>query len=330
MVQHVSQNLVFHILLLLCYVKKIVRRLGHVSRNLFATKEDLCHKVETLTNSTHDIHSKMIEWTDFLKENVERQWKEVHLTKKKGLEGEAQLMEMAVAKTNFENEVAGIHHKVFFHESQIKEQLSAISEVQKQVRSMVDKVDALRTALYEIRQSQQKPAGGDSRAAPVYPLPYSPDHHLSFNGELTWKIENVTKLRQEAILNKRTSFFSPAFFTSASGYMCCGRVYMNGDGAAKGTNISLFFVVMKGPYDALQKWPFNKKVTLMLLNQDGKDDHAESFSPDPNSTSFQRPKRDMNPSCGSPFFYSLTTLGKDGYLKDDTIFLRIKIGDLSE
>jgi len=35
---------------------------------------------------------------------------------------------------------------------------------------------------------------------------------------------------------------------------------LSGDGSGKNTHISLFFVVMKGEYDALQTWPFQKKV----------------------------------------------------------------------
>lgn len=37
-------------------------------------------------------------------------------------------------------------------------------------------------------------------------------------------------------------------------------MYLNGDGTGKGTHLSLFFVVMKGDYDALLPWPFRHKV----------------------------------------------------------------------
>lgn len=51
-----------------------------------------------------------------------------------------------------------------------------------------------------------------------------------------------------------------AFYTSRYGYKMCLRVYLNGDGTGRGTHLSLFFVVMKGPNDALLRWPFNQKV----------------------------------------------------------------------
>lgn len=40
----------------------------------------------------------------------------------------------------------------------------------------------------------------------------------------------------------------------------CLRLYLNGDGTGRGTHLSLFFVVMRGPNDALLRWPFNQKV----------------------------------------------------------------------
>lgn len=52
----------------------------------------------------------------------------------------------------------------------------------------------------------------------------------------------------------------PAFYTSKYGYKMCLRIYLNGDGTGRGTHLSLFFVVMKGPNDPLLRWPFNQKV----------------------------------------------------------------------
>lgn len=44
----------------------------------------------------------------------------------------------------------------------------------------------------------------------------------------------------------------------------CLRIYLNGDGTGRGTHLSLFFVVMRGHSDALLKWPFNQKVSLVV------------------------------------------------------------------
>ena len=98
---------------------------------------------------------------------------------------------------------------------------------------------------------------------------------------------------------------------------------MNGDGFGKGTYISLFFVVMKGDYDALLPWPFQKKITMMLLDQSNGEHMIDAFRSDPESSSFQRPKNNMNVASGSPLFMALNGLSNRAYVKDDTMFVKI-------
>ena len=48
----------------------------------------------------------------------------------------------------------------------------------------------------------------------------------SFNGRLLWKIEEVTKRRNESHI--KHSFYSHPFFTETYGYRMCARIYFNG------------------------------------------------------------------------------------------------------
>ena len=41
------------------------------------------------------------------------------------------------------------------------------------------------------------------------------------------------------------SLYSQPFFSGRYGYQMCARIYLNGDGAGKGTHVSLFFVIMQ-------------------------------------------------------------------------------------
>ena len=45
------------------------------------------------------------------------------------------------------------------------------------------------------------------------------------------------------------------------GYKMCIRAYLNGDGIGYKTHFSVFFVLMKGEFDPLLKWPFEYKVS---------------------------------------------------------------------
>ena len=103
------------------------------------------------------------------------------------------------------------------------------------------------------------------------------------------------------------------------------RIYLNGDGTGKGKYISLFFVIMRSQYDALLPWPFNQKVTLMLLDQGSTEEHVvDAFRPNPNSSSFKRPVSDMNIASGCPLFVPLNLLESNrSYVKDDTAFVKI-------
>lgn len=69
----------------------------------------------------------------------------------------------------------------------------------------------------------------------------------------------LTKAHHASQKNDNALCFS-AFYTARYGFKVCMRLYLNGDGVGKGTHISLFFVIMKGEYDAILSWPFRHKV----------------------------------------------------------------------
>ena len=147
-----------------------------------------------------------------------------------------------------------------------------------------------------------------------------------YDGILLWKISNFRRRRQDAACGRIPSLYSPPFFTNRKGYKMCSRAYLDGDGIGKGTHLSLFFTVMKGEFDALLPWPFNQRVTLMVLDQSVQQRHTQdTFRPDQQSSSFQRPVNDMNIASGCPLFIPLDDLERKGYVKDDTLFVCVKV-----
>ncbi|XP_077986396.1 TNF receptor-associated factor 2-like isoform X2 [Glandiceps talaboti] len=147
----------------------------------------------------------------------------------------------------------------------------------------------------------------------------------SYDGVLAWKINNFHQKRQDALSGRTTSIYSPCFYTSRHGYKMCARIYLNGDGMGKGNHVSLFFVIMKGPFDALLRWPFRQKVTFMLLDQNNREHVIDAFRPDPTSNSFKRPTNDMNIASGCPLFMPISQLdsSQHAYVKDDAMFLKV-------
>ncbi|XP_078383028.1 TNF receptor-associated factor 2-like isoform X2 [Oculina patagonica] len=145
----------------------------------------------------------------------------------------------------------------------------------------------------------------------------------SFDGVLLWKISDVAAKIYDSFNEPEKSFYSPPFYTSRHGYKMRARIYLNGDGMGKGTHISLFFVIMRGEYDALLRWPFRQKVTFMMLDQNNVEHVIDAFRPDPNSSSFRRPRRETNIASGCPLFFPLAELNKHAYIKDDAMFVKV-------
>jgi TNF receptor-associated factor 2/TNF receptor-associated factor 3 len=174
---------------------------------------------------------------------------------------------------------------------------------------------------------------------------------ISYDGSLTWKISNFAEKMGEIFINKihshhtyfyflvdaqserQTSIYSPPFYSSPTGYKMRSRLYLHGDGNARRTHMSLFFVLMRSEYDAILKFPFNYKVTFCLYDQTPAQRHIiDSFRPDIKSNSFQRPRSEMNIASGIPKFFPLAMIQQEGnpYVRDNTIFIKVMVdfGDM--
>ena len=177
----------------------------------------------------------------------------------------------------------------------------------------------------QIKTQERQMAVADVRLAEV-DLRFQILETASYNGTLLWKIRDYSRRKQDAVSRKTLSLYSQPFYTSRHGYKMCARIYLNGDGVGKGTHVSLFFVVMRGEYDALLAWPFRQKVTFMLLDQRNHRRHiTDSFIPDATSSSFKRPSSEMNVASGCPLFVPQTLLEDRTYCTDDTIFIKLAV-----
>ncbi|CAF3084046.1 unnamed protein product [Rotaria sp. Silwood2] len=157
--------------------------------------------------------------------------------------------------------------------------------------------------------------------------------YVSYDGTLIWKITSFHEKMMDAQSERQTSIYSPPFYSSPTGYKMRARLYLNGDGNARRTHMSLFFVLMRGPNDAILKFPFNYKVTFCLYDQNPQQRHIiDSFRPDIKSNSFQRPRSEMNIASGIPKFFPLTMIQQEGnpYVRDDTMFIKVMVdfGDM--
>ena len=142
------------------------------------------------------------------------------------------------------------------------------------------------------------------------------------NGAFLWRIPEVRRRIRDAKIGRITSIYSPPFYTGRNGYKMCIRAYLNGDGTGEGTHLSIFFVLMRGEYDPLLQWPFEPKVSLILVDQDHKKHLVQTFKPNAQSSSFKRPVSDMNVASGCPEFAELSILDNPSYVKEDVMYIK--------
>ena len=128
-------------------------------------------------------------------------------------------------------------------------------------------------------------------------------------------------------------WYSPPFYTRPGSYKMCIRVNANGNDEGAGTHVSVYAYLMKGKNDDNLPWPFTGEVTITLLNQlEDKNHHSGtmSFPPDSDISGRVVDREIATTGYGHPKFISHAQLSYDAakncqYLKDDCLYLRIKV-----
>ena len=196
-----------------------------------------------------------------------------------------------------------------------------LEELKRELKAKDDDIASLKTTVTKLEKSvRAKHAELEDRDFRLSLIENS-----NHDGSMIWKIPQFSQRKADAQNGKYTSIFSLPFYSGRYGYKMCLRLYIMGDGIGKGTHLSLFFVVMRGEFDNILQWPFTHKVTFKLINQAGGRDIVDTFQPDPMSSSFRKPKSDMNIASGCPRFVSHTELERGGFIVDDTIFIKCMI-----
>ena len=76
------------------------------------------------------------------------------------------------------------------------------------------------------------------------------------------KMSEFAKKKQEEV-----EWFSPSFYSHNQGYKFCLNVDANGYSNSKGTHMSVWLCLTKGPYDDWLPWPLRERFEIQVLNQ---------------------------------------------------------------
>ena len=81
-------------------------------------------------------------------------------------------------------------------------------------------------------------------------------------------------------------------------------VYLNGCSKQKGTHTPVFFQLMKGEFDHCMEWPFDERISFVLIHQDDKNRCYKRLTNnalekrESSLTSFGKPVTDVNVARG--------------------------------
>lgn len=89
------------------------------------------------------------------------------------------------------------------------------------------------------------------------------------DGTLLWAIRPYAQMKADSLSGKVPAVYSPPFRVGRTGYKMCLKACLGGEKEGNGTHLSLYVVMMKGEYDALLSWPFDRTVTIEVLDQCG-------------------------------------------------------------
>lgn len=119
-----------------------------------------------------------------------------------------------------------------------------------EIEQLKEEVEELKVALANQKEAVQQVE------ATVYPSA----------GQFTWRIDNIKEKIALAQAGDQAAsvMYSPSFYSLEGGYKLSLCIYPAGDNNQG--FLSLYFVVMKGKFDEILPWPFQKRVYLSLLN----------------------------------------------------------------
>ncbi len=153
----------------------------------------------------------------------------------------------------------------------------------------------------------------------------------SHNGVLVWKVRDFSaRMREAKSSASGLELVSVPFFTSQCGYKLQASLFPDGNGSGEGGHLSAYIKILPGEFDSILKWPFRHTVSFSLLDQ-GPDRAAacnvvESFLPDPEWPNFKRPSPSADQlGFGFPKFVPHSMLSSRRYVKDDCIFIKIRV-----
>ncbi|XP_028418593.1 TNF receptor-associated factor 2-like [Dendronephthya gigantea] len=144
----------------------------------------------------------------------------------------------------------------------------------------------------------------------------------------TWKIANVTRKLARAISDNDYGDLQSEPFFSSHGYKMKIEVNLNEGPRGRSGYMGIYLMLVKGDRDGTLPWPFTKKITFILVDQ--QDDIAQRQNVEYiliplGEKEFKRPRQRENEGWGTKEFIKHSTLRSRQYIRDHAVYIKILV-----
>lgn len=150
------------------------------------------------------------------------------------------------------------------------------------------------------------------------------DYIIAPKAPFSYIIHNA-KLKFEEAMRQNSICYSETFFC-LNGYKARLKIYLNGSETAQDKYISVFFQVMKGPFDDILKWPMPFQLISISLEINGnltKQRILKRTESEAVQSHFVKPTKEFGKSRGYTQFFPLFNVPVD--IKDDAIRFKVDV-----
>ena len=149
-------------------------------------------------------------------------------------------------------------------------------------------------------------------------------------GMAIWPVSNVEANIDGAsrVQSKAKPLLGEAFYSESYGYLLQPKIFFNGARLNDQAYISVFIQIVKGPFDPVLKWPFEKRIRITLIEQESRGlrrNIEKVLIPAADDKEVQRPCHDANNGFGIYKFVSHEVLRAGRYIIDDVFFVKLEV-----
>ena len=169
---------------------------------------------------------------------------------------------------------------------------------------------------------------GAAHAPLAMQFPQRPLPEKEPEADYTWKIANFTRKLAQAISDHEFGSTESEPFFSSHGYRMKVSSHLNEGPCGDTGYMGIYFHLMKSDRDGALPWPFTKRFTIVLVDQQDnvsqRQNIAHSDVPD-GEINFKRPRQLENLGRGFSRFVKHSTLRTRQYIRDHAVYIKVII-----